>query len=338
MWPQRDTCPQNEVGVIVMPDNMSASWWMKVDLKGRLALMSWKWRSFMEIRKVFRNWQQVALFRFGLKKRVQVEWCSGELAAVKSSEDWARLKLSYLWCVELLKAHGRQVSVTDGEIRFMFHNKLLRFKMDPTLEAYSVLSEQFLYEDYQWLRVKGKCVLDIGGSIGDSAIYFAACGAAHVYVLEPYPYSCQIAEANIRLNALERNVTLLNMGCGKEGTMTVKADFKADPGSALMPFEEGKQIFITSLKQLIARYELSDAIAKIDCEGCEYELILGATDGELRAFSRMIIEYHREFISLMNRMEKAGFHVVRTPHFHSRDQHTGESIEVGFLKAERLPN
>lgn len=321
-----------------MSNSIKGVSWVTATLRRLAAPVKWKWRSFTEIRKIFRNWPQVTLFRLGLKNRVLAVWRSGGSTVIESPEEWAHLKLRYLWCVELLKAYGHRVSVMDDEIQLMFHNKLLRFKIDPMLEAYSALSEQFLYEDYKWLRIEGKHVLDVGASIGDSAVYFAVRGAAHVYALEPYPYSYRFAETNIKLNALEGRITLLNMGCGKEGAMMVSADFKNDTGSALTPFETGKRISIASLKRIVADYGLSDAVAKIDCEGCEYELILGATDGELRAFSQMIIEYHRGFSSLMNRMERAGFRVVRTPHFHSKDLGTGGRTEVGFLKAEQLPN
>ena len=44
----------------------------------------------------------------------------------------------------------------------------------------------FLYEEYQTLPVKDRIVIDIGGSIGDTAIYFALKGAKKVIALEPF--------------------------------------------------------------------------------------------------------------------------------------------------------
>jgi len=321
---QRVRSPIGTKGVTMKPGDIAA-------------IVKWKWRGLAEIRKVFRNWPQVTLFRLGFTNHVFAEWRSGGSTVVESQEEWARLKLRYLWCVELLKAYGHRASVMNGEIQFTFHNQLLRFKIDPMLEAYSVLLEQFVYEDYKWLRVEGKQVLDVGASIGDSAVYFAVRGAAQVYALEPYPYAYRFAETNIKLNALERQITLLNVGCGKEGTITVNPELKNDPSSELVACETGEKVRILSLKRLVESFGLNDAVAKIDCEGCEYEVILGAADRELRTFSQMIIEYHREFSRLMDRMESAGFRVVRTAHFHLKDSSTGGSREVGFIKAERLP-
>jgi FkbM family methyltransferase len=301
------------------------------------AILKWKLRGLAEIQKVFRNWPQVILFRLGFITRVRAEWRSGESTVVQSPNEWARLKLRHLWCVELLKAYGLRASAVDSEIQLLFQDRLLRFKVDPALEAYSVLLEQFVYQDYKWLRVEGRQVLDVGASIGDSAIYFAARGAAQVYALEPYPYAYKFAETNIRLNALERKVTLLNLGCGKEGTTIVDPEFKNDPSSVLAASETGVKLSVFSLKQIVENFGLNDAVAKVDCEGCEYDLILEAADRELRTFSQMIIEYHREFSSLMDRMERAGFRVVRTPHFSLKDSDAGERREVGLIKAERLP-
>jgi len=39
--------------------------------------------------------------------------------------------------------------------------------------------------DYDWLDVKGKRVLDVGASIGDTAVYFALRGAREVVAFEP---------------------------------------------------------------------------------------------------------------------------------------------------------
>ena len=44
--------------------------------------------------------------------------------------------------------------------------------------------------------------------------------------LNPYPYSYNIAKRNIRLNHLEDKSTLLNEGCGKSGSVTIKEDYE----------------------------------------------------------------------------------------------------------------
>ena len=47
-------------------------------------------------------------------------------------------------------------------------------------------SDVFLNEAYPFLPVNGKTVIDIGGYIGDTAIYFIMKGAKKVIALEPF--------------------------------------------------------------------------------------------------------------------------------------------------------
>lgn len=60
----------------------------------------------------------------------------------------------------------------------------------------------FLRDDYKFLPVDNKIVLDIGANIGDTAIYFAVNNASKVIALEPYQNNFEIAKKNISLNNL----------------------------------------------------------------------------------------------------------------------------------------
>lgn len=99
------------------------------------------------------------------------------------------------------------------------------------------LNEIFVKEDYRRLGVKGRVVVDIGASIGDSAIYFALRGARKVYGYEPNKERYEMAIQNIKANGLEKKIT---MKCGTYGGR---------------PKAAGK------------------FVAKVDCEGCEYGLL-----------------------------------------------------------------
>ncbi|WP_048054006.1 FkbM family methyltransferase [Thermoplasma volcanium] len=60
--------------------------------------------------------------------------------------------------------------------------------------------------------MEGRKVLDIGANIGDSAIYFALKGAAHVYAFEVVPSTSEICKENVRLNNLDGKITVFNYG------------------------------------------------------------------------------------------------------------------------------
>jgi ribosomal protein L11 methylase PrmA len=52
----------------------------------------------------------------------------------------------------------------------------------------------FLKQEYQFLPVKDRTVIDIGANVGDSSIYFALRGADKVIALEPLPTSYKMAK------------------------------------------------------------------------------------------------------------------------------------------------
>jgi len=178
---------------------------------------------------------------------------------------------------------------------------------------------------YKWLDVKGKDVIDIGANIGDSAIYFALKGAKHVYAFEPYPYSYSIAKKNIKLNHLENKITLLNEGCGKSGSIAIKEDYKNTVGTDLKNFKEGKKIKIENLNEIVKRFNLTHSALKVDCEGCEYDLILSASDDALHAFDQIIMEYHYGYRNLVKRLRQAEFKVKYSLPKYSHGVEAGDS-------------
>jgi FkbM family methyltransferase len=285
---------------------------------------------------MFRNWPQLVLFRLGLRDRVIAQWRSGGSVAIQSMQEWVDLQRSVSWSQELLRSYGFTVSTRDQEFEFTFRGTVLRFQAESLVNSSGMLVEQFVEEQYKWLQVKGKQVLDVGANVGDSAIYFAMNGARHVYSFEPYPYTYRLAKRNVELNDLEKHITLLNMGCGKEGTITVDPELKSEPSSTLVPSHAGDTVRIVSLKRIVEDYGLNDAIGKIDGEGCEYELILGASDRELLAFRQLMIEYHHGCAHLVDRLRSVGFHVTHSRPFNFDNPVTGVTEVVGFIKAIKL--
>jgi FkbM family methyltransferase len=288
------------------------------------------------IPRMFRNWPELVLFRLGLRNQVIAKWRSGGSVPIHSIKEWGQLQQGSLWGLEYLRAYGCKVSVKDDVVELTFRGETLRFQAESLVRSFGMVAEQFVQEQYKWLDVKGKQVLDVGANIGDSAIYFAKKGALHVYSLEPYPYTYRLAKRNIELNGLEKQITLLNMGGGKDKTITINPEIKSEPSSTLVPSEAGDAVRIVSLKSLVQDYGLSQAVAKIDGEGCEYELILGATDKELQAFSQMMIEYHQGFASLVDRLTKAGFDTTHSRPVNFPNPVTGVTEVVGFIKAVKL--
>lgn len=217
--------------------------------------------------------------------------------------------------------------------KFFFSYKNRKISLGPS--KFSVPYEVFFFEDYKYLKVDGREVIDIGMSIGDSSIYFSLNGAKRIIGLEPYPYTYSFALMNLNANHVE-NVVPLNAGYGKDGTLIVDDTKITGYGSNLVSAKEGGEIKIYSLGTLIKRYHLSNLVLKMDCEGCEYNLI-HETDETLKKFSMMQIEYHYGYEQLVNRLRSVGFEVNYTnPKTINNEEASDSNMTLGFIYAERI--
>jgi FkbM family methyltransferase len=199
------------------------------------------------------------------------------------------------------------------------------------------IKEQFVEDQYKDVDVNGRTVLDIGASIGDSALYFAMNGAKKVIALEPYPYTYKVAKANVRLNKLQNRVTVLNEACrAKPGTLLIDQNFQNNDRNSLKYFKDGKRINMTTLSLLAKKYGLKDAVLKVDCEGYEYEIIDSASTELLRKFKTIVMEFHYGSRSLETKLRKAGFNVRCSVPFYVRKIDDKVDVLCGFLYAERV--
>jgi len=266
-----------------------------------------KINDLLSMRKIAKNWIDVALFRIGLKKTLTIKFRDGNSAYFKSKKEYFEFWNQELGQNELLKTvKNIHYKINGNNIELEYQNKKIYFYLSNII---GFINENFIEGQYKWLDVKGKDVVDVGASVGDTAIYFALKGARHVYAFEPYPYSYNIAKKNIKPNHLEDKITLLNEGCGKSGFVTIKADYKNTGSTDLKNFKKGKKIRIESLDEIVKRFNLKNATLKVDCEGCEYDLILNASYETLHAFDQIIMEYHYGYKNLVRRLNEAGFKV-----------------------------
>ena len=278
-----------------------------------------KINDLLSIRKIVKNWIDVVLFRINLKKTLTIQFRDGETIHFKNMEDYFSFWNHDLGQKELLKTNKNiHYEIKDDIFELEHQNRKIYFYYDSEKQidnTVSLIKENFIKEQYKWLDVKGKDVVDIGANVGDTAIYFALKGAKHVYAFEPYPYSYNIAKKWIKLNHLENKITLLNEGCGEKGFVNIREDYKNTVGTDLKNFKEGKKIRIESLDEIVKRFNLKHAALKVDCEGCEYDLILNASDEALKAFDQIIIEYHYGYRNLVGKLN-SNFNVkVKLPKF-----------------------
>ncbi len=193
----------------------------------------------------------------------------------------------------------------------------------------------FLDDEYGFLNVNNKTVIDIGANIGDSAIYFLMMGAEKVISLEPYPYACNVMRKNLEINNLMHKVTLLNAGYGGDRIIKIDTEYKNHLGSPLKATSEGEEIEIHSLNTLVKQYNIEEGVLKIDCEGCEYYL-LEEKEEILRKFKLIQIEYHYGYGELKTKLESSGFTVsITEPVYCLNNEWSPKDMYIGFIYATR---
>ena len=197
----------------------------------------------------------------------------------------------------------------------------------------------FFEQVYDFLKVKDKIVLDIGASIGDSSIYFILKGAKKVIALEPFPKNNNLARKNIELNNLSDKITLLSAGCsGKKGVIALDPN-QAGAGSATDSVTGGVKIPLKTLEELVHEFKIPDgSVIKIDCEGCEIDVIKFSDKKTLQKFSQIIIEYHYGYKDLKYKLENCGFKVVTTSPLFLLNRQSNTNMYYGYISATNISN
>ena len=192
-----------------------------------------------------------------------------------------------------------------------------------------------------WLQSKmnGKKVVDIGAWIGDTSIAFIANGATQVIALEPLKDSYELAKKNIEINNLSSKIELLFAVCDSEdGFIFVNPNAESTIQADLKISSDGIKIPKFSLDSLISKYTIENGILKMNCEGCEYNIILKTPKEILRKFEYIVIEYHYGYANLIKRLRESGFDVEITglPIFSYNPHSTPNKMYIGKIVAKRI--
>ena len=143
------------------------------------------------------------------------------------------------------------------------------------------------------MNVNDRVVVDVGAFVGDSAIYFALKGAKRVIAIEPHPGAYAEMLENIRLNNLEGVIVPLNAGlAGKPGRIRVGGVSEEETGQVYHRPSEVGEVDAITLGEIVEKYGIGEgAVLKMDCEGCEYDVILNDYE-HVRLFDEILFEYH----------------------------------------------
>ena len=134
-------------------------------------------------------------------------------------------------------------------------------------------------------------ILDIGGNIGNHSLYWAIVRKAQaIHTFEPYKILYDHICKHVEINNLENIITVHNNGIGAENTKAQPNVLYYDNmgGSSITPSSEGS-INIFTLDSVELNVNRIDLI-KIDTEGHEYNVLLGAKNTIVKYSPTIILE------------------------------------------------
>jgi len=161
----------------------------------------------------------------------------------------------------------------------------------------AILDEMISDSYYHEVDVKSKVVVDVGGAIGDTALYFASRGAKCVYMFEPLKEFVDYARKNIRQF---KNIYLYDYGlwsCNTSGKGEID-------GTEALGFMHNASEALTEILKREGKIDL----LKIDCEGCEWNILPSLNKSLLEKISQIYVEIHGDNHSaLISKLEECGF-------------------------------
>lgn len=226
----------------------------------------------------------------------------------------------------ILKRLDNVIDFSNDAMIINSNGKKLTFFHYGTLDV-----EIFTHNIYSKLPVKDKVVIDVGGNIGDSALFFAAMGAKEIVMLEPQPKFFEYASKNISYNNMSEKIQIINSALGgSSGTLKINYEQSGQKFQIPLDDNDGVSIQVITLDEILSKYNENDLILKMDCEGCEYDVICLSSDKIIKKFEAILIEFHSGCLDIKKRLESCGFKVSIL-----NSMYTPQKTFQGHLIAER---
>lgn len=188
----------------------------------------------------------------------------------------------------------------NGNTMVLPNNVTFRFSHEDATTLLGIY-ETFFEEVYGLLNVKNRTVLDIGSFIGDTPIYFALKGATRVYAYEPNKETFSYLLENVKLNNMEDKVLIRNIAvASKRGRVCLIPENSS--GHSYVSLEKNEHGYWVDAETL----PMDIDILKMDCEGCEYDVLLNVSPGSMR-FQEIMLEFHGDYRPLTKILLREGY-------------------------------
>lgn len=164
-----------------------------------------------------------------------------------------------------------------------------------------------LFEELYKHDYKGKKIVDIGGFVGDSALFFLSKGAEKVVIYEPIVKNLKSLRYNLK--GYEDRIECYQEALAAKNEMFTMSSGQPE-GSSSFGVEAGNfsaECMGVTISSILERHQPIDAI-KVDCEGGEVHL-LDLSDTEIRSVSFWMVETHTQelYHKITKRFSESGF-------------------------------
>jgi FkbM family methyltransferase len=180
------------------------------------------------------------------------------------------------------------IEIPDHNLKFD-----IRKKYSTDSVVVKEMFEDNVYEVHGWhFENEDGVVIDIGANIGSFSIQAAWLGATEVFAIEPEPHNLIALKKNIRLNNMQKLIKPVAVGISNFDGVATISDEGGD--STILDNKDGSEIEVMSLDTFIKKNKIAAVqVLKIDIEGSEVEVILGASRESLDMCKYIAIEFDK---------------------------------------------
>jgi FkbM family methyltransferase len=197
-----------------------------------------------------------------------------------------------------------------------------KFIISHFLDALTI-KEVFLDRDYQPQNISPKTIIDIGGNIGTTSVFYARrFPRSKILTLEPSAPTFNLMCKNFKLNNCSNVIPMRAAVSAHNGTIKLFSN-PASGLSSLFDYRSGTHPEIVpavNLSKIFSKYKIRQCdLMKLDCEGAEYDILFHCPKVILRQIKNLILEYHEGYTGYTGKdltgfLTRQGYRVHVKPH------------------------